>query len=1350
MSSPKKNPYRFLGIPHENVGPFGLLGISPEQADPSMIDRSMRLQLARIDAHPESRSREAHALREEIRVAAELLLDPETLATLREEYERTASVESHRTCGNRIRRGTTQRPDHPPTTPPSPSPPPITPPLSSFDPYQMPEQGTSPSKSADPSHKPEAQSLKQRDQQSRKMTAKTKSRSSESTLLGSASARSQLVAGALLSSGGLDAGGWRQLASLASMYQMTPEQLWAEFLRETGGIEHRESEWSGRVGDWQPVTGQAPKPEPCHPTETILTEEEEERLAERQAMRNLTIVLLTFLVGLIITFPFGLYVLSEYKKVVRDREAMHSPTESDLPPINEIITPDTDSSPDKTEESTTRRESLPLTYSQALDRLRQQMSSADGLNAELMGRYRSLMSQAQESWLRLNRASRDRIQQFGVDVFYEKATNSADATALLTVFIPSISVWLTPDDKIVRTSDTLTAYVWSGGMLGVLANEDGLPGPCSVRVDELWNRVVGTQRRTLQITSFNEAAEIMLPRVLDEMILMLSASPDESLSVWQTWWELVEAVCDGQPDQCHRMIGQALGRLFLDGPELTTSESSREAMAVLLEAIDWSIADEPKRSIAAGFDDLRISSGDLSVLTGYLVANRLISGLDETYVLAPDADTQARAKMRARLHNAWPSVTTADTPLSKELVVDWITRTKRLISEPLTQNTESELEYLAQLVHMNQAAGLLEADRGEDSTNLLNESRHLISQAQIGLSPTDPSTNHQTNQPDQRTSFGSDGQWSLHVAHAGQVNNRDRQIELIHSLAANGNTDLGPVDTATLVDLVFHGGSGLVRLEALKLIEKQLADGPTVLLMFMDTLPQTTRDLRLSQAIELMTGATLPHPRTNQWYAAARVALLEKVIQLRSTMRLDQISPIDTMSDLISASYVNRAAILIGARQPVDASSNGSTSDTNDGAIDTLPIDSAVNCYEAWLHRAKLMLPMTPIPTSLDEIAEHGEVRSALHDDPFGAFLSTQQLVLETAMYVTAAERPDSAQALLSILDQMYEEQSDQTTSVFEQMIAVERAMCRVWMIRLGGTSASQNTDTFAGHARTKHNTDSGRSTESNLISYEDLSRLQPDDPVSYFRLGEKALDVRDYDPARRLLTLAAVLDPDDLGTSACLALAEMARMEGNAIDEAYFSAIARLFPGEGVHQNRAGIIEHHTSQLETASEVAFLFGSCRRGFGNAVHRVFGNASQLDLLLSMYPDLQPIITRCLRWCEEHPSCPSCKNAGVVDCPVCRGGTDPGQCKTCHRLGFGLCRACRGQPGMILSDEEFLSFLMIEQALLGGSSASWSAQYELGHGQHRAILSPSHLADYVGIDARLTVYRDGRWVGLGDM
>lgn len=257
-------------------------------------------------------------------------------------------------------------------------------------------------------------------------------------------------------------------------------------------------------------------------------------------------------------------------------------------------------------------------------------------------------------------------------------------------------------------------------------------------------------------------------------------------------------------------------------------------------------------------------------------------------------------------------------------------------------------------------------------------------------------------------------------------------------------------------------------------------------------------------------------------------------------------------------------------------------------------------------------------------------------------------------------------------------------------------------------------------------------------------AQLREDDPESYFLLAEEAADLGLDEFAERLFVLAASLDPESLGRSACLALAAIAEDEGHSERHQHMLGMARMFPlppGAPPIQLSA---DDRESRREAAAAVSASLGFYRQGDG------FRATKSLDLhddapdLLNAGRSSIGSIDRIREFNRRHQRCAECKNDRVVKCPSCRGGADAGRCRVCNDEHFIVCRTCNGHPGPDLTEDELDAMLEFELALLSGRGGSWSSQFKIDRLQPRPVLEPGHLARTLNVDPSMTRYRDGHW------
>ncbi|MFG0329314.1 MAG: hypothetical protein ACF8PN_05380 [Phycisphaerales bacterium] len=262
------------------------------------------------------------------------------------------------------------------------------------------------------------------------------------------------------------------------------------------------------------------------------------------------------------------------------------------------------------------------------------------------------------------------------------------------------------------------------------------------------------------------------------------------------------------------------------------------------------------------------------------------------------------------------------------------------------------------------------------------------------------------------------------------------------------------------------------------------------------------------------------------------------------------------------------------------------------------------------------------------------------------------------------------------------------------------------------------------------------------------LTELSPEEPLEYFRLGEEAADLGRVGLARELFTLAATLDPDGLGRSSAMALAAIARDEGDTDSESRLLGMAEMFPAPNVSDARSTrderLIAQRDARREAAGAVSNLLGYYRLGAGAAALKTLEENPGAETLLTEYGRELGSIGSIIAYCRDHPRCPTCRNERIIKCPSCRGGADPGRCAVCHDRRHLVCTLCDGHPGPDLDDDELNAMLNFETALLSEVNASWEAQLDLDGGRPRPVLDPASLPQMMGVDPFATVYRGGEW------
>jgi len=223
------------------------------------------------------------------------------------------------------------------------------------------------------------------------------------------------------------------------------------------------------------------------------------------------------------------------------------------------------------------------------------------------------------------------------------------------------------------------------------------------------------------------------------------------------------------------------------------------------------------------------------------------------------------------------------------------------------------------------------------------------------------------------------------------------------------------------------------------------------------------------------------------------------------------------------------------------------------------------------------------------------------------------------------------------------------------------------------------------------------------------LEALSPESPMAYFNLGEEVADAADTEEirelARRLFRLAGALDPDRLGRSACLALADL---EPDPNERRRLEALARMLDRRAAQPNWA--IEREEREIDPAAATALsrALGYYRWGRGDLALRVLDEQSGAAELLSRFGHLI-------------------------------GGEDR------FRANAEQYNAPGASP---LRGDEVIDTLRLEAALLRGAQRTWADDLLLFEGRPLIEVDPTDLEDALNVDADRSVYRNGRWTSPG--
>lgn len=965
-----------------------------------------------------------------------------------------------------------------------------------------------------------------------------------------------------------------------------------------------------------------------------------------------------------------------------------------------------------------------------------------GLPADAVATWDKAMDRVRADWTGLTAAERSAAGDLARQLYFDKATTAVYSDIL----IAGIRGDRSSAPRTIEAAAGITRVVWVDALIRFLASQQGLPEPGRKALTRALAGNGGPMQGhgfTLDEVIFAETVRLAA-RLTDDLE---SGDPDAPAR-WRGWHRSLLAVSGGEK----RASGVGAGiRAIVRGARQAPAERIAGVLSSIVSGVDCSRSAVIRSAVLESIDDPTATARGIATLTAYLVGSGKIPGADVGCVISENGSENDRRAARDRLASVW--ATQASTPTSAirgvlgEQVKDWLVRAQSALnrtepSEVTTATGEDaaavELEAIVELAQLNRAAYFL--DRGDEvsARRVLEDAPRQIALARGGISPftsgkleTASRVRAAEGQPGMR-----DGQWSAEINHLITINDMGGAEESLNMLAAaarrNGE-DLGEVDAAVLARLAVAGAPREIRILAQQVISTSYARGPVVLLALADTLPTERAESRLGRSVEEITGVALPAGHEPGWHARARGSLIDRVIALRGGDPVG--GRLEATAELLAWVYdVSRPEIETGDPD-------------EETGVD--PTTAAERCAEVWRKSVGTLGPGATIPMPRSEIALRSQIRRSAAGDTIGTFAAIQQEILEIASLVTASQRKGIETSVKDLIHEVAVQQMRCKTALSQIRVA-EEGMTRLWIMRLSqgtivptGPQDDRALPTFnsATHRIRGWTGQSAVLAQSWADLERRLSQLTAGDADAYFSIGEDALDLGATDIARHALVVAATDEPQRLGASACLALADAARTEGLIAEQRRMMVMAGMFSA----RNQGGPpirFEDDARQADAAEAAAGLAGY-RRGDGARSARFLQAALDSGTLPPALALGSETIESAIAKAKARPRCDECRNLLLIKCPACKG-RDGEACSTCQSLRFIVCPECEGHPGPVLSRRSEDSLLRLEAALLRGSSASWAGQIAIDGNRPRGTTEPELLAVSLGVDATQTAWRDGQW------
>lgn len=592
------------------------------------------------------------------------------------------------------------------------------------------------------------------------------------------------------------------------------------------------------------------------------------------------------------------------------------------------------------------------------------------------------------------------------------------------------------------------------GMLTRLGNEGDLPRAASARVSEALNATLGPGR-SVESVSFESgaaAAARLLASALPVRSSLPATDPARTKARVGEFVGLCRAVGGDDAAAVERMLIDAAEKLLMNDAEPDQDASVNTAVSEILMAIKWR-KDGPARSrLLQWFKDERLSVNDLHVVTSTLVNKSSAEGVDNTMVLSIGASRDDRVRVRAMIAQAWGM---ADLESRDLAIVDLANQSRAVLQRFASERAKSELDVLAAAAHaarLCQAARfvwlgdpLLAKTTVEDTPQLIESGLRFSSQASQVSSSAGGSApgggKLATGGSGYATTDDSstDSSWALSYLSAER--NIPVRLERLAQLESVPRP-ISKTNASVLVEQAFFGSPAQVRLSAQQWVRK-LSSDPAVIEAVLDQLPTAPRIASVAELVEITAQVRLPRVSHPQWELAARRELVARLLAVLAGSGRD--SAIDFLAGVIANTYDRAAPLSAGAA----AAAATAPVAPNDPGIPIRALEGVRKEWDAW-HAEALQTASNPnAPLKLGEVERRRLSRTSVASGPIQTYAAEQLSLAELVSVVVAAERPAEAPRVRQIVSDLTLEKR-RAEHVFEQIFASQRALLRLWLVRLG------------------------------------------------------------------------------------------------------------------------------------------------------------------------------------------------------------------------------------------------------------------------------------------------------------
>ncbi|MEK6701049.1 MAG: hypothetical protein AABZ53_02220 [Planctomycetota bacterium] len=647
-------------------------------------------------------------------------------------------------------------------------------------------------------------------------------------------------------------------------------------------------------------------------------------------------------------------------------------------------------------------------------------------------RFEAVAAAARSDWIAWSADELAGVLNQIVEFMYRSSGDPGVTRRALSV----LSAPLALGETEAPSADRIAPAVWSAGVLARLLNERdqraAVLGPARLALGAA-GVVLGEKEQ-----DFNHGASVAA------LALAPRLAKDPSVESWTRWLAVTDALSQGDAPAKGRFVAVALEAILSLGPEPSAAKQTFDSVVLLASSLSWRVDENTRPWLMRWFDMSSLSSADINAVTFAIAARSSAQGVDPSMVLSATSGNADRAELRAKYAKAWSLSGAADrTEAAKKwslLLADLLadkppqeaapSASSNTAATPIDVQPTTRLLMRAQVFSsMSEAAAAIFAGKSDRASAIIADvsapakaaAAKLVSKGSSALFAPE-----------------NDGVWA--AKYLASMANGPVRVEMLQQVLPAGA--LSPVEAEIVVTEALRGSPASVRILARDAAKRHGSEFAVVnaFLELVPTIPIVSDNADL---LEIIARGRLPNLRAPTWRQAARRILVERLLELAAGK--GEYAVIDELAALMGDSYKSRVLL-------ADGSVTGATSAN---LIDAPALASLAQGFAAqWQREAEHLLPSGGEHATLASIRQRAAGRASLARGAVQEFAAAEFSACELMAYTLVAEAPARAETVRVIMVD-FTASRRQASHLFEQIHAAERAMARLWALRLGGVEAA-------------------------------------------------------------------------------------------------------------------------------------------------------------------------------------------------------------------------------------------------------------------------------------------------------